>query len=134
MVFSSIVVSGKKIGRQIGFPTANLTQIEPSIHIRNGVYAVEIRLYDENYKGIMNIGKRPTIENSSNELTVEVHIFNFDEQIYGEKLEVNMVQFIRSEKKFNHLDELKNQIAQDIQIVKGIFQAKNHEPILTKRM
>lgn len=132
MKFSGIVGAGKKLGRQIGFPTANLAWIEPARNFENGVYAVEVYHEFVCYEGIMNIGNRPTIQNEPNDVTVEVHIFNFDQQIYGDKLEVSVLQFIRSEKKFNHLNALKDQIAQDIQTVKSIFQAKNQEPIVTQ--
>ena len=106
------VVVGARIGKTLGFPTANLSahneQFPP-----NGVYAVEARRGAQVLPGVVNIGVRPTIENASGERVFEVHLFDFDETIYGEDLEIIFRGFLRAEQKFPSLDALRTQIAQD---------------------
>ena len=110
------VVEGDGRGKQIGFPTANL-QIENPMKLipADGVYAVQVALGDTLYKGMMNIGSRPTFDQpeDSKENTIEVNLFDFDENIYGETITINMVARIRDEKKFDSIDELKNQLKND---------------------
>ena len=114
--FSGLVIEGNKLGRTIGYPTANL-QIadEQKLIPANGVYAVEVKVegFDKVYKGMMNIGVRPTID-GTNRVT-EVNIFDFDETIYGKSVKVFLVKRLRSEIKFNGLDALKEQLAKDKQ-------------------
>ena len=118
---SGTVVKGKQIGRTIGFPTANIQVSESEKLIpANGVYAVTVNYGTSLFGGVLNIGNRPTVDGVLR--TIEVNIFDFDKEIYGEKLTVNFVKRIRSEVKFGGLDELKAQIAKDkieaIQILK----------------
>lgn len=102
------VVKGNQIGRTIGFNTANLIYPPELIELPYGVYSVET-----NYgKGIANFGMRPTVNGSNTVL--EVHIFDFDKDIYGEILTVNFYKMLRAEKKFSSLEELKSQIEKDI--------------------
>ena len=112
---SGLVVAGEKIGRTIGFPTANL-QIETKLKIYpdNGVYAVLTRLKGDKQwlKGMLNIGNRPTISFSEHP-TIEVHVFNFDEDCYGKTIEVLFINRIRDEVKFNSLNELRMALEQD---------------------
>lgn len=117
---TGIVVGGNKIGRKIGFPTANiLLQDEYKLITAIGVYACRI-LHDGNmYLGMGNIGYRPTINNS--DLTVEVHIFDFDKDIYGEPITIFFVDRIRDEIKFKDLDALKEQLTMDRDSVKIIL-------------
>lgn len=114
--FSGLVIEGNKLGRTIGYPTANL-QIadEQKLIPANGVYAVEVKVegFDKVYKGMMNIGVRPTID-GTNKVT-EVNIFDFDETIYGKTVKVFLKKRLRSEIKFNGLDALKEQLAKDKQ-------------------
>jgi len=113
---SGNVIQGDHKGRLIGFPTANLN-VDSSIQIpKNGVYAVEVELNSENYKGIMNIGYKPTVSDEQ-KLSLEVHIFNFNDDIYDSHLTVKFNSFIREEKKFNNIDELKQQIVDDINAI-----------------
>ena len=107
---SGRVQSGDQRGRTIGFPTANLA-IRRVLTPRLGVYAVVAQLGEERLAGIANIGIRPTFGGTSPRL--EVHLFNFNRNIYGKRLTVELGQFIRPEQKFANLDELKAQIAQD---------------------
>ena len=112
--FSGKVIEGNKLGRTIGYPTANLHIEDPEkIVPKNGVYAVSVTIADSKqiFNGMMNIGNRPTINGTSR--TVEVHIFDFDQTIYGEKMKVYVKHYLRSEKKFDGLDKLKEQLAID---------------------
>jgi len=107
------VVEGKKIGNTIGFPTANLV-IEDELKIipKIGAYAIFAKLNNRTFKGMLNIGKNPTIANEKN-IKIEVHLFDFNENIYGEVLEVNFVKRLRDEFKFNSVEELKQQLSED---------------------
>jgi riboflavin kinase/FMN adenylyltransferase len=106
------VRKGDQIGRQLGFPTANLAahheQFPP-----NGVYAVEILRGSARHPGVANIGVRPTIAAASGERILEVHLFDFDAHLYGEDLEVIFRHHLRPEQKFSSLDTLRTQIAAD---------------------
>jgi riboflavin kinase / FMN adenylyltransferase len=115
--FTGNVVVGNKIGRTIGYPTANL-KIENDFKLipANGVYAVDVQLQNRFLKGMMNIGLRPTVEGKIR--TIEVNIFDFDEDIYGEDLKITLKNLLRSEVKFAGLDELKAQLAKDKEIAK----------------
>jgi riboflavin kinase / FMN adenylyltransferase len=110
--FNGIIIEGNKLGRTIGYPTANL-QIADEYKLipANGVYAVDVKLGKHLHKGMMNIGMRPTVEGKKR--TIEVHIFNFDEDIYGQIMEVTLKKWLRSEVRFEGLDELKTQLAFD---------------------
>lgn len=109
---SSEVVAGNKLGRTIGYPTANLALPAPHKLIPgNGVYAVWVKIVEDYFPGMMNIGVRPTIEGQH--LTLEVHILNFHEDIYGQQITVEFVEQLRQEQKFNGLEELKAQLAKD---------------------
>ncbi len=109
---SGVIVKGKQLGRTIGFPTANIQvrEIAKLVPV-DGVYAVKVYYRYEKYGGMLNIGNRPTVDGTFK--TIEVNIFDFDQEIYGENLKVEFIQKIRNEQKFNGLDELKAQIAKD---------------------
>ena len=110
---SGEVIEGNKIGRTIGFPTANILYPQNIIELPNGVYGVKVIVGGKEYRGIANFGSKPTVcENCSKIL--EVNIFDFNENIYFQNIEVKFLKFIRSEKKFSGLDELKEQIQKDI--------------------
>ena len=118
------VVEGKKLGRTLGFPTANLA-INESFKLlpMDGVYAVEVCYQDKLFKGMMNIGKRPTINKELNALTsVEVHIIHFDQDIYNENICIRFLHRIRDEKKFLDIDSLKQQLESDKQNVISLFE------------
>ena len=115
------VVEGRHLGRTLGFPTANLSahneQFPP-----NGVYAVEVlRNGDAPRRGVANIGVRPTIAEAGGERVLEVHIFDFDESLYGTDLEIVFRHFLRPEKKFPSLDALRAQIARDTEAARAAF-------------
>lgn len=107
-----MVVGGKRIGRTIGFPTANLKISEPLKLIpADGAYAVKVLLKDNIYNGMMNIGFRPTV--NGKQQTIEVNIFRFDEDIYQENIRIRLMGQIRKEMKFKSLDSLQQQLAKD---------------------
>ena len=110
---SGEVIEGNKIGRSIGFPTANISiKDEEKIIPANGVYAVKVKLNDQCFNGMMNIGNRPTIE-ETNKSSIEVHIFDFSENIYGLEIEIVFKAHIRKEEKFSDIDTLKKQLIND---------------------
>jgi len=127
--FDGIVVDGDKLGRKLGFPTANLKITdEEKITPGNGIYAVHVGIHDKKdkrpnttqhgapvplkiHKGMMSIGFRPTVGGTKR--VFEVNIFDFDKDIYGKTIRVYVKKYLRAEIKFNNLDELANQIAQD---------------------
>lgn len=109
-----IIVHGDKRGRTLGFPTANVQQMEGCFIPATGVYAVKILVQNEWLDGVCNVGYKPTFKDPTNkQLSIEVHIFNFDKNIYGEEVRVGWYHRIRSEKKFNGIDELIVQIERD---------------------
>ncbi len=118
---TGIVVEGNRIGHKIGFPTANIKlQDEYKLITAIGVYACRVQCKGKIYLGMGNIGYRPTINNS--DLTIEVHIFDFDEEIYGETITIFFVDRIRDEVKFKDLDALKTQLINDKDVVQEILK------------
>jgi riboflavin kinase/FMN adenylyltransferase len=109
------VIEGKKLGRSIGIPTANI-QIEDRDKLipPNGVYCVDVIVNKKQYKGVMNIGVNPTTDHDFSQ-KIEVHILNFNDDIYHQEIEVRFIKRIRDEIKFASIDALKNQILKDIQ-------------------
>ena len=110
--FQAIVVEGKKLGRTIGFPTANLQVSEfYKLIPKTGVYIVEVLLDNKSFKGMMNIGFNPTVSGAHQ--TIEVNILDFNQDIYGKNIQVSLLEKIRDEQKFSSVDELKNQLIKD---------------------
>lgn len=115
--FEGEVISGYKVGRKIGFATANLKPVHPDKIIPGlGVYMVEIFWQNRPYKAMMNIGRRPTMDNDNN-ISLEVHILDFQEEIYGQILKVSFLKKIRDEKKFNAVEDLVEQLKKDKEFV-----------------
>ncbi|WP_185860672.1 bifunctional riboflavin kinase/FAD synthetase [Blattabacterium cuenoti] len=110
---SGKVIQGKGIGRMMNFPTANLQIDYKKLIPKNGVYAVKINYLNNLYSGMLNIGINPTIEKENKKIKIEVHIFNFFENIYGKKIDIQIIRRIRKEKKFNSIQKLKKQIYTD---------------------
>lgn len=109
---SGTVVTGKQLGRTIGYPTANLNISEDyKLLPKIGVYAVKSIFEGKTFFGMMNIGHNPTV--GGTELTVEIHYFDFDHDLYEQRIEVSILHFLRDEQKFGSLDLLKAQLAQD---------------------
>lgn len=111
------VVTGKKLGRQIGFPTVNLDYNKDFVLPRGGVYYTIVEYNGIKHKGITNIGYNPTVNDEK--LSIETHILNFDEVIYGEKITLYFIGRIRDEKKFSSLEELQMQLKKDKNYVKS---------------
>ena len=115
--FEGVVIEGNRLGRTIGYPTANLhISSEEKLIPGNGVYAVTVVIRDSAlvgkvYKGMMNIGLRPTVDGKKK--VIEVNIFDFDADIYGQTIQVHLQHYLRGEVKFNGLDELKEQLRKD---------------------
>ena len=116
--FSGKVVFGSRLGRTIGIPTANIWVPKSNLPIR-GVFAVKALIKGETFNGIANMGVRPTVGGTSPVL--EIHIFDFNEEIYGNRIEVEFFKKIRNEQKFENLDKLKEQINLDIEETKIYF-------------
>ncbi len=112
-----MVVRGLQNGRKMGFPTANIKPDSPEKLIpTDGVYSVEVMIGDEIYRGALNIGYRPSVDRSLSH-TIEVYILDFDEDIYGREIEVRFLDFVRPEMKFDDLESLQAQIAEDVSVV-----------------
>jgi riboflavin kinase/FMN adenylyltransferase len=113
------VIQGRQLGRTIGFPTANLKVFNEELPPK-GVYAVEAKMPDGTLqRGVANLGVRPTIEGTEARLLLEVHLFDFSQDIYDLEIEIFFRKFLREEKKFESLDALKAQIAQDAAAAKA---------------
>jgi riboflavin kinase/FMN adenylyltransferase len=110
--FSGTVVRGDGRGTTIGFPTANIRPPASKIVPAHGVYAVGVRVGNEQRHGMMNIGLRPTVSTVPAE-TLEVHLFDFDRDIYGEQVAVSFLRRLRDEKKFDSLSDLVEQLGRD---------------------
>ena len=120
-IISGEVVHGKQFGRKIGFPTANL-RIANKVYPPYGVYGVTVLIegYAKEYFGIMNIGLNPTLK--PGEHSIEVNIFDFDDDIYGKNIVLKLIQFIRPEEKFDGMESLKEQIKKDVEKWEGIIK------------
>ncbi|MDG5470334.1 bifunctional riboflavin kinase/FAD synthetase [Jeotgalibacillus sp. ET6] len=119
-----VVVHGDKRGRKIGFPTANIQVSHQGLIPATGVYAVRLFVHDEWFEGVCNVGYKPTFNDPDHKaLSVEVHLFNYNESIYGEKVMVEWHVRIRSERKFNGIEELVFQIEKDKQDAVAYFKS-----------
>ena len=119
------VASGRnRGGRLLGFPTANLN-LQDELCPKTGVYAVTVEWNGRTYDGVANIGWSPTFDDQV--FTVEAHILDFDENIYGEQIRVNFIKRIRDELKFSSVEELAQQIQKDVIETRHILRQMNHE-------
>lgn len=116
----SIVIPGKQLGRTIGFPTANLYVDPKRLRLPNGVYLGKTRYENVEYQFVANIGLRPTIDNER-QVTIEAHILDFDTDIYGKELNLEVFSKIRDIQKFSSKEELCSQINKDIICAKAFF-------------
>ena len=116
------VVHGFHNGRGLGFPTANVGEVDPQMLLpHNGAYAVLAYIGDQMLQGMANIGKRPTLDNGT-KLSIEVNLFDFDEDIYGKEITLEFISFLRLEFKMCGLDELKKQLTHDRDNAKRLLQ------------
>jgi riboflavin kinase/FMN adenylyltransferase len=118
------VVKGKNLGEKIGFPTANL-EIKETYKLlpKTGSYIVKSELENETVYGMMNIGFNPTVKGKKQ--TIEIHFFDFNKDLYGKKIQIDVLKFLRDEQKFDNVENLINQLQEDkqksMQIINGIF-------------
>lgn len=111
---TGVVVHGNKVGRELGYPTANIDiQNEYKLIPAEGIYAVKVRLNNQTIGGMLNIGRRPTINSGNGQLTIEVNIFDFNQDIYGQAIQLELIERIRDEKKFNSKEELIAEMKKD---------------------
>lgn len=119
------VVHGEGRGRTIGFPTANIEISSPYIIPGNGVYAVQLTMEGSVFQGVMNIGVKPTFSGGEMKTTMETHIIQFEQDIYGKQLHIEFISFLRPENKFASVDLLIQQIHKDIDQAKALMQCKS---------
>ncbi|BHH84324.1 bifunctional riboflavin kinase/FAD synthetase [Desulforhopalus sp. 52FAK] len=118
----TVQVGKQRGGKLIGFPTANLKFNEEDLVPRHGVYVAQVVYGGRCYGGVLNIGYNPTF--GEEKLVAETHIFDFNEDIYGQPIRVNLLKFLRGEVKFNGVKELSQQIAKDVSTAKQVLQAQ----------
>lgn len=118
-IISGKVIKGDKLGSELGFPTANILVSQKKLIPKNGVYAVKVQINYKIYIGMLNIGVRPTFGGKN--LRIEVHILDFNEEIYNKKIYLFLIKYIRNEKKFDTILKLKEQLEIDQKKIKSIF-------------
>ena len=117
---AGIVEHGDQIGRKIGYPTANIKPTESYKLIpAQGVYAVEVKAEGKMYKGMLNIGNRPTLDGK--DLRIEVHLFGFEGNLYNKRLEIKFLHYLRADQKFDSLEALKEQLHKDADHAKSVL-------------
>jgi riboflavin kinase/FMN adenylyltransferase len=118
------VIRGDRLGHQIGFPTANL-EVAGRALPPNGVYAVHVevpgRAESSSYRGVLNVGVRPTVNDGNPQRRVEVHLLDFQGELYGSEIELMFVEKLRDEERFSSLDALREQISRDIKQAQLLF-------------
>jgi riboflavin kinase / FMN adenylyltransferase len=119
---AGLVVRGDQMGRQLGFPTANL-DVQGLVLPPQGVYAAHLRASGESFRGVLNIGYRPTVQSAAPQLRVEAHLLDFKGDLYGQELEVTFVKKLREEQTFPSLESLRQQIARDVVQARALFVA-----------
>ena len=118
VVVEGVVIGGNRLGRKLGFPTANIA-IDDDLAVENGVYCSKVFVEGEEYVAMTNVGVRPSVDGSRRLL--ETHLFDFEGLLYGLKLRVELYDKIRDEKKFSSVDELREQIAKDFNKIKELM-------------
>lgn len=124
-VIQGEVVHGKKLARELGFPTANI-KLAKRIYPKNGIYGARVKIEGEDFfrDGVVNIGVNPTLK--PGEKSVEVNILDFNQFIYGKIVTIELIKYLREEKKFDSIDELKEQIAHDVQAWEKIISENKY--------
>lgn len=125
---SGIVIHAKKLGRTIGFPTANISIDEDMIIPKLGIYATKVYVDEEIYFGATNIGYNPTV--NGDKLSIETNILDFDEDIYGKVITIEFIERIRDEKKFNGIEELKKQLKKDTDFIYKKYICKSDKVMI----
>lgn len=117
------IVGGKKLGRKLGYPTANIEMDDPLKLIpHDGVYACKVHLLGKNYGGMLNVGSRPTVDEENSPRSLEVHIFDFQKEVYTEEIRVEFVKRIRPEIKFPGLEALRERLLLDETEIKKVLR------------
>ncbi len=116
-----VVVSGNKIGRELGFPTANIEVKSDTIIPAKGVYAAMSWFSDSWHEAMVNIGVRPTL--GLQDITIEAHLFDINQDLYGEEISIHFIEKIRDEIKFSNLDNLKSQLIKDRESALNILKS-----------
>jgi riboflavin kinase/FMN adenylyltransferase len=124
-----VQVGKKRGGSEIGYPTANLQVNEEDLVPRIGVYAVQVISEGTCYGGVLNIGYNPTF--GEQRLVAETHIFDFNRDIYGKPIRLNLLKFIRDEKKFSGIQDLAEQIAKDVLEAQKVLAAREQDLLLS---
>ncbi|MDR7075939.1 3,4-dihydroxy-2-butanone 4-phosphate synthase [Neobacillus niacini] len=119
--FRGMVINGRKLGRSIGFPTANIHPQEQIGCLLKGVYGVKVIVNDQEYVGVMNVGSRLTFNEDEESIHYEVHILDFDQDLYWKNIEVKVCFYLREEISFSSISDLVTQIKKDIELVKKRF-------------
>ncbi|WP_087972865.1 bifunctional riboflavin kinase/FAD synthetase [Oceanobacillus rekensis] len=119
--FSGVVVKGDQRGREMGYPTANLELYEDVLLPRPGIYAVRVIYKNEVHEGMANIGTNPTFTADRKDLSIEINIFDYNNDLYGEELTVEWFKYMREEEKYDSVDALITQLALDEQNIRAYF-------------
>lgn len=119
-ILTGKIVHGKGLGRTVGMPTANIQIADESMLPESGVYATKILIGDKAYQSVTNIGLRPTVDQEQH-VTVETHIMDFEKDIYGEDVVLEVHKFLRPIRKFDSLEEVRNQVEKDIKTTRVHF-------------
>lgn len=114
------VIHGNKLGRTIGFPTANIQLDQDKILPNLGVYAVKVFIKEQLFQGVLNIGKKPTVKQTET-ISAEVFIFDFDQDIYGETIKVDFYTYLRGEQRFDSVNSLKLQLSKDAEMARTVL-------------
>lgn len=125
---SGKVIHGKKMGKQLGFPTTNMTINDSVYALRTGVYVTRTYLVDEVFESVTNIGRIPTFDGRP--FSVETHILNFKRSIYGQEVRIEFLHYLREEAKYEHLEDLIKQIEKDVADTRAYFLAHPEERTL----
>lgn len=115
------VIEGRKIGRSIGFPTANIEPFEHAFHLERGVYGVKVLINNQEFCGVMNVGHRPTFKENEYSIHYEVHIFDFNQDIYDQQIQIKVCFYLREEISFQSISQLVYQIKNDVANAKFRF-------------
>jgi riboflavin kinase/FMN adenylyltransferase len=118
IVIEGVVIGGNRLGRRLGFPTANIA-IDDSLTVENGVYCSKVFADGEVYLAMTNVGVRPSVDGSRRLL--ETHLLGFDGLLYGLELRVELYEKIRDEKRFDSVEELRTQIEKDANMIKELM-------------
>ncbi len=117
VVLRGVVVEGKRLGRQLGFPTANV-MVGDDLAVDNGVYMSRVVVGGVEYQAVSNVGVNPTVADKGRR--VESYIFDFEGDIYGETIEVELLAKLRDERQFGSVEELRDQVLRDIELARSL--------------